>query len=119
MSIHQLINGPQTIGVLLIIAGVIQKLFPPKDINGMYGFRTDTSRQNRQTFDEGNRYSAALSIKLGIVFLLIGLALMLFIDRKHAYIMPILTLAAAVSLPILLIRRTDKHLEEMFDKDDE
>ena len=118
MSFHQLINGPQTVGVLLIIAGYIQKIFPPKDINGMYGFRTDTSRQNQQTFDEGNQYSAALSIKLGAIYLVTGLALLPFVDRKHEYIMPILTLAAAISLPILLIRRTDRHLEEMFNKDD-
>lgn len=116
------IAGPHFIGVIFILAGLIQKRFPPKEINSLYGYRTTLSMKNQQNWDEGNRYSTALIIKCGWVLVITGLIitglLMLVPMSPEARTLTkvILMLACAFGTVIVLFRATEKHLKNTFEQ---
>lgn len=118
MILLRWIIGPQLIGVIMLLTGIIQKAYPPTDIDGPYGYHTPTSKQNQQTFDEGNRYSAKLMNRMGLGAIVIGLMIAPLIDKRHQYITGILTLITVIYISALLIRLTDKHLKNMFHNTD-
>lgn len=37
-------------GVIFILMGLIMYIFPPKKINGLYGYRTSSSMESRNMF---------------------------------------------------------------------
>ncbi|MES2064447.1 MAG: SdpI family protein [Bacteroidota bacterium] len=116
------IAGPHFIGVIFILAGLIQKRFPPKEINSLYGYRTTLSMKNQQNWDEGNRYSTTLIIKCGWVLVITGIIitglLMLVPVSPEARTLTkvILMLLGAFGTVIILFRATEKHLRNTFDQ---
>ncbi|OKS89394.1 SdpI family protein [Mucilaginibacter polytrichastri] len=114
------VSGPQFIGVIMLLNGLIQRTFPPKYINGWYGYRTNTSMQNQQTWDEGNIYSTKLWVKIGFLFVLIGMALSLVLhllgttEKLMNMIQAFSTLAAGLAMAIIMHYFTEKHLKKMF-----
>ncbi len=116
------IAGPQLIGIIFIIAGLIQKRFPPKEINSLYGYRTTLSMQNQQNWDEGNRYSTALILKCGYVLVTAGMvltALLMLLPMSieaRTLTKVAMMLAGAFATVIVLFRKTEKHLRNIFDQ---
>jgi uncharacterized membrane protein len=116
------IVGPHLIGVIFLLAGLIQKRFPPKEINSLYGYRTTLSMKNQQNWDEGNRYSTALIIKCGWVLVITGIiitALFMLIPispEARTLTKIILMLVGAFATVIVLFRSTEKHLKNTFDQ---
>lgn len=110
------ILGPQLVAILMLSAGYLQKVYPPKDINGIYGYRTPASMKNQQAFDEGNRYSAKILLRMGSIALIIGLLTASLIDSAHIIITAILTVATAIAIPVTVILLTEKHLKQMPDR---
>jgi uncharacterized membrane protein len=119
-AIHWII-GPQLLGVIFLIAGYIQKWYPPKTINGLYGYRTDSSMKNQQTWDEANRYSTRIMIRYAWIMLTVGIAITLpmeFIRVKEdvfTLIKVSLMIAGSLIMVVVLISSTEKHLRETFD----
>jgi len=72
MDNSQFLVGPQLIGLLFIIIGLLQRFMPPKNINKWYGYRTLTAKSSQQAWDLGNRYSAIYMIRAGVVVLVLG-----------------------------------------------
>ena len=60
------------VGIVFILAGVILYVFPPKKINGLYGYRTQTSMQSQQKWDFAQTYSAKIMMLTGLIFTLIA-----------------------------------------------
>jgi len=114
------IAGPHLIGLIFIIAGLIQKYYPPKEINSLYGYRTTQSMKNQQNWDEGNRYSTKLMIKCGIVLVITGIILtagMMLIPISPEWrtgIKVVLMLLCAFGSVAVLFRATEKHLKLQF-----
>ncbi len=50
--------------VISIVAFVILRLFPPRKINRLYGYRTKRSMQNQKKWDFAQKYSADLGLYL-------------------------------------------------------
>ncbi|MES9997356.1 SdpI family protein [Desulfovibrio aminophilus] len=92
------------IGILFFILGVIFRVFPPRSVNGIYGYRTPRSMKNQDTWHEAQRFTAdnltlygllfagtglLLELVLGpnsgpqTVIFLAGLAVMIFQDERH------------------------------------
>lgn len=117
------IVGPQLIGFIILLAGLIQKRFPPKTINGLYGYRTNTSMRNQQTWNEANRYSARLMIKVGIIVLLSGLLITWvmtffnFTKTTRGVIQLVLVLTPTLCIAVGLIYFTERHLKKLFGSD--
>lgn len=92
-------------GGLMIIAGILIKLFPPKSINSMYGYRTRRSMTDHRLWNEANRYSASLMILSGLVIAGTGLLL-----RSNWIVFQLILLLAACVITFML---TEKRLKNM------
>jgi uncharacterized membrane protein len=116
------IIGPQLLGVIFLTAAYIQKWYPPKKINALYGYRTPASMKNQQTWDEANRYSTKLMIRYALIMLAIGLLITALVENmrmdKDAFMLIKvgLMIASAIGMAVLLIINTEKHLHNTFDK---
>jgi uncharacterized membrane protein len=116
------IIGPQLLGVIFLTAAYIQKWYPPKKINALYGYRTPASMKNQQTWDEANRYSTRLMIRYALIMLAIGLLITALVENmrmdKDAFMLIKvgLMIASAIGMAVLLIINTEKHLHNTFDK---
>lgn len=120
MSIANLIAGPHLIGLVFLIVGSIMRMYPPKYINGMYGYRTNSSMKNQETWDEANRFSARYTQRCGIVLVIIGIISVMILNNVSVpvkvlkWLKPLLTLLPLVIAAILLIVVTERHLKKVF-----
>lgn len=92
-------------GGLMVIAGILIKLFPPKSINSVYGYRTRRSMSDQRLWNEANRYSASLMIMSGLVIAALGLLL-----RSNLIILQLILLLAACVITFML---TEKRLKNI------
>jgi uncharacterized membrane protein len=122
MDIGSWIFGPQIVGSVFFILGLVQFIFPPKHINRWYGFRTPSAKKNQQTWDAANRYSAIYLIKSGLILLIAGLLITwalqhVFIpfNLKEALLV-FLFLVAGMLPSVLMIVATEKYLRNTFDR---
>ena len=60
------------VGLFFSLAALITMKFPPKKINGIYGYRTSRSMKSQENWDIAQRYSSRLMLKQGLVMLAIG-----------------------------------------------
>jgi len=60
------------VGIVFILAGLIMYVFPPKKINGLYGYRTASSMKSQQKWDFAQTYSAKIMMLTGLIFSLIS-----------------------------------------------
>ena len=61
------------IGALFtFFGGLLFKLFRPKTINYIYGYRSKFSMKNQNTWDVAQRYSANIFIISGLLLILLG-----------------------------------------------
>jgi uncharacterized membrane protein len=114
------IMGPQLIGAILVIIGLIMSRFPPKKINDYYGYRMPSATKNQQTWDEANRFSAAYMAKAGFVTLVIGIVITALVaiikpaGNVYALITMMSMMASGITPAIFIIVATEKHLTKTF-----
>lgn len=120
MDLINWIIGPQLIGIVILIIGWIMVKYPPKKINYLYGYRTEASMKNQQTWDEANRFSARLMIKIGWILILVGLLFSLTFNAAilqpniQNVLRPVLLLISSTAAAVVLIAVTQRHLEKTF-----
>ncbi|MFD0795569.1 SdpI family protein [Mucilaginibacter litoreus] len=119
MEVLNWLIGPQLIGLIFIAAAAIQKRYPPKEINALYGYRTKLSMSNQQNWDEGNRYSTRLLLKCGQILLLTGIfitPLMQHISNVNVrmIISVSMIVSGAITTVVLLHYLTERHLKTTF-----
>lgn len=68
---NPLILIPLMVGGIFCICGCILYLFPPKNINFLYGYRTKTSMQNQEIWDFAQKYSGKVMAIYGFIFTLL------------------------------------------------
>lgn len=102
-------------GCTLIVMSTITLLYPPKNINTGYGYRTKASMRNRQTWEEANRYSSKLMLLFGIALATIGLLSYFVSLLSRTGIITATTLTFLFSL--LPIPLTERRLKKLFDKE--
>ncbi|WP_116790182.1 SdpI family protein [Flavobacterium psychrotrophum] len=64
-------------GLVFFIMGGIMYKWPPKNINGLYGYRTGSSMQSQERWEFAQRFSAIQMIKAGGALMLVSLILAL------------------------------------------
>lgn len=90
-------------------------MYPPKKINGIYGYRTPNSMKSMERWAFAQTYSARLMMRLGLIYTLLAIPALFvsFHDRLAMYIgLGLLVLGAA-----LLLVRTEKAINSRFGKD--
>jgi uncharacterized membrane protein len=56
-------------GIVFIAGGLVMYKFPPKKINYLYGYRTNSSMKNEQVWDFSQKFSAVKMVQVGILLL--------------------------------------------------
>ena len=120
MSIINWVIGPQLIGIIILVVGWIMVKYPPKKINYLYGYRTESSMKNQQTWDEANRFSAHLMVRIGCILILVGLVFSLIFSAGilrptiQNVLRPVLLIGSSIISALILIAITQRHLEKTF-----
>ena len=97
------------VGLAFSIAAFIIMKFPPKKINGIYGYRTSRSMKSQENWDIAQRYSSQLMLKQGLGMLAIGgLLIALPIPDEVSAVISIALLIVSV---IVLFVQTEKKLK--------
>ncbi len=97
------------VGLVFSIAAFISMKFPPKKINGIYGYRTSRSMKSQENWDIAQRYSSRLMLKQGLVMLAIGgLLIVLPIPDEVSAVISVSLLIISV---IVLFVQTEKRLK--------
>lgn len=65
------------IPLAMIIFGVVFLRWPPRDINGVYGYRTARSMASQAAWDFAHAYFGRLWLRVGAVMLLLSVPAML------------------------------------------
>lgn len=55
----------------------------PKDVNGVFGYRTSRSMRNKETWEFAHRYCGRLWLVLGIIMLIVSIIAMGFVIGKE------------------------------------
>ena len=100
------------LGVTLLIMGFIYKMYPPKEINMLYGYRTSRTMANQQVWDYANKIGANMIIYWGIAAIIIGL-LTAFLFPGYSIIM---ILAVTVLGCVFGMLWAERQLDKRFDK---
>ncbi|GAB3932526.1 SdpI family protein [Mucilaginibacter myungsuensis] len=117
--------GPQTIGMVFLLFGFIQRTWPPKKVNGYYGYSSPATESSPEVWAEANRYAPVVMIRMGLGIILAGLIIMTAVR----YITPLNAMwtqigmfgnmAAALVGGMTMRNRTERHLKEKFGIDTE
>ncbi len=99
------------VGIVFILAGIILYVFPPKNINGLYGYRTQTSMQSQQKWDFAQTYSAKIMMFTGLIFTLIAPSKGLFKTNENIDLA--IGMFCMISGSILMIVAVEKALRKI------
>lgn len=99
-------------GTIFILSGGLLK-FPPKDINGLIGYRTSMSMKNNDTWNESQKYDELSIIILVIVNLILELILYIL---KRQINTENLQLIFIILSSIIMIIACDLHLKKYLTK---
>ncbi|MDZ5472251.1 SdpI family protein [Bacillus sp. 31A1R] len=89
-------NEGLVIGTVFLVAGIILFLFPPKQINHIYGYRTSNSMRNKENWQKANRYSS-------ILLMIFGIFLLLFALIVKSIIFTLIMLSVSIALIFILV----------------
>jgi len=60
-------------GVVFVLCAMMMYIFPPKEINGLYGYRTVSSMKSPERWAFAQRFSAITMLQSGIALILCSL----------------------------------------------
>lgn len=106
--------------VVMILFGTMFMKSAPKKINYIFGYRTDMSMKNRDTWEFSHKYFGKLWFRLGLLLIPITVIPMLFVISKTENIVGTVGLIVGFINTIVLIVPiffTEKALNRTFDKD--
>lgn len=109
---NPLINITLLVGLIFIVAGLIMFKFPPKKINSLYGYRTNSSMKNQSRWDFAQKYSSKEMIKLGFVLMITSIIGLItnFDNLTNIF----LGLGLMILIVIILIFRVEKAIKTKF-----
>ncbi len=97
----------------MLVVAVLYKLFPPKKINYLYGYRTPRSMQNLDIWKEANRFAGIAFFKISFVSYVFPFLLYFFLPQLNL----LLTIVTNTLLLLFIVVLTEKYLDTYFTKD--
>lgn len=109
---NPLMNITLLVGLIFIVAGLIMFKFPPKKINSLYGYRTNSSMKNQSRWDFAQKYSSKEMIKFGFVLMITSIIGLItnFDNLTNIF----LGLGLMILIVIILIFRVEKAIKTKF-----
>jgi len=105
---------------IMILFGAVFTKTSPKKINYIFGYRTDMSMKNRDTWEFAHKYIGRLWFRFGLLLIPITVIPMLFVIGNTENVVAIVGLIVGFINTIVLIVPiffTEKALNKAFDKD--
>ena len=106
--------------VVMILFGTMFMKSAPKKINYIFGYRTDMSMKNRDTWVFAHKYIGKLWFRFGLLLIPITVIPMLFVIGKTENVVGVVGLTVSFINTVVLIVPvflTEKALNKAFDKD--
>ncbi|MGV3697727.1 SdpI family protein [Flavobacterium sp.] len=75
---EQVMVIPFLTGILFSIAAGVTLVFPPRQINYLYGYRTRCSMKNQKVWDFSQRYSGIKMLQIGLGLVAVSFLTVLF-----------------------------------------
>lgn len=109
---NNLLELPLLCGIIFMLAGMAVYVFPPKNINFLYGYRTSTSMKSQEHWTFAQRFAAIKIIQASILLMVSSfLGLVLKIERQtEVFVGMALTLLAV----LFILYTTEKALKNKF-----
>ena len=100
------------VGVTFSLAGLALIFFPPKNINGLFGYRTSLSMTDQRYWDFSQKFSGRLLIAMGLLIITTGFILeLLDINIKTGVIVGLVLL---ITTTFLIFFMTEKAIKNKF-----
>ena len=106
--------------VVMILFGTMFMKSAPKKINYIFGYRTDMSMKNRDTWEFAHKYIGRLWFRFGLLLIPITVIPMLFVIGNSENVVATVGLIVSFVNTVILIVPiffTEKALNRTFDKD--
>ncbi|MEM6642578.1 MAG: SdpI family protein [Bacteroidota bacterium] len=100
------------IGPLLLILSILFKIFPPKKINDLYGYRTTRSMKSQEAWEASNRLSSNLMVGVAVVCCAVQLILFFLLSPATAILVTCILMCV---LLLALIPITENFLKKNFE----
>jgi len=107
------------IPIIMLFFGVKFRNNSPKNINGIYGYRTSMSMKNNETWEFAHHYCGRLWIRLGFIILIISIIFTLIsftCDDKVEGIIDLSIVTIQTIAVIASIFPVEKELKKNFDE---
>lgn len=107
------------IPVTMLFFGIVFRKHGPKNINGIYGYRTSMSMKNKETWEFAHQYCGKLWAKLGFIMLIITIiasALVFMFEDDVQGIIEVVLVAIQTIILITSIFPVESALKKNFDK---
>lgn len=101
-------------GLIFLLAGWIQRRFPPKKINPFYGYRTSASMRNLEVWRFAQHYSAHKMMRMGAWVATLGVGAWL-LDFRSVWAIWI-ALSVLVASPLIMVLQIEAVLNKRFPK---
>lgn len=105
---------------IMILFGVMFQKTAPKKINYIFGYRTELSMKNRDTWEFAHKYIGKLWFRFGLLLIPITVIPMLFVIGNSENVVATVGLIVSFVNTVALIGPiffTEKALNKAFDKD--
>lgn len=106
--------------LIMVLLGKVFVKNPPKEINGVYGYRTYRSMKNKDTWEFAHHYFGKLWITMGWIILFPSAIAMLFVIGKNKDVIGnVSSLIYILQIVFLIypIFPTERALKRNFDED--
>ncbi|MDR3598690.1 SdpI family protein [Clostridium sp.] len=101
--------------IIFIFFGTTLKLWPPKDINHVFGYRTFFAMKNNETWKEGNNFSGVMMILSGVIAFFFSISAT-FIYWNSPNISSVISGIGSIVIAFCFVFYTEVHLRKTFDE---
>lgn len=105
---------PLSCGIIFCITGCVMHYFPPKKINGLYGYRTANSMKSQERWDFAQVYAAKLLMQLGFLLSLTSVSALIISVTEHVAM--IIGLSLMMATVLILAYKVEKKLKQKFEQ---
>jgi len=106
---------PLLTGIILVLAGFMMIKLPPKKINSLYGYRTNSSMKSQERWDFSQKYAGRELMKFGSFSVLLSISGLFYNPEDHISV--IAGLGITLVATIFPIIRTEKAIKTRFGKE--
>ncbi len=96
------------LGGIIFLSGLILRIFPPKNRNWFYGYRSRKSMRSQDSWVSANQYAANLFIYFGLASIVLGFVTYY---TGFSYLVPVVAGLCALIVSIIM---TEQYLNKKF-----